>query len=114
MARTTNLRNMDVAQLLELRKRIDATLLQKRGDLEKQLRELGTLTDGARVGRDRRGVSALKGIKVAAKYRGPSGESWAGRGQKPNWLVAAMKDSGKKLDDFLIAGNTRKKRRAKR
>jgi DNA-binding protein H-NS len=114
MARTANLTSMDVAQLLELRKQIDATLLQRRGDLEKQLRELGTLTDGVRDGR--RGVSALKGRKVAAKYRGPSGETWAGRGQKPGWLVAAMKEQGKKLDDFLIdkGAASKKTRRRKK
>ena len=101
--------NMDVGQLLELRKQIDATLMQRRGDLEKQLRELGTLSDGVRVSRGRGGVSALKGVKVAAKYRGPSGETWAGRGQKPKWLVAATKESGKKLDDFLIEKSASKK-----
>jgi DNA-binding protein H-NS len=101
---------------LDLRKRVDATLAQRRGELEKQLRELGTLSDGA--ARDgRRGAGPLAGKKVAAKYRGPSGETWAGRGARPRWLVAAVKDGGKKLEDFLIEnseGGGRKKRRAKR
>jgi DNA-binding protein H-NS len=30
------------------------------------------------------------------------GETWAGRGATPRWLVAAMKETGKKRDDFLI------------
>jgi DNA-binding protein H-NS len=47
-----------------------------------------------------------------SRYRGPSGETWAGRGAKPRWLVAAIK-GGKKLDDFLI-DKQRKKRRSKR
>src|SRR5262245_58838846 len=58
--------------------------------------------------------SALRGGKVPPKYRSPSGETWAGRGAKPNWLVAAIKD-GRKLDDFLIdksAQKGRKKRKA--
>jgi DNA-binding protein H-NS len=58
----------------------------------------------------------LKGRKVPPKYRGPSGETWAGRGATPRWLVAAIK-GGKKLDDFLIdksARKGRKKRRSKR
>jgi len=116
MARTANLENMDVTQLLELRKRIDATLMQRRGELEKQLRELGTVTDGAGVGGGGRGVSALRGRKVAPKYRGPGGELYAGRGQHPKWLVEAMK-KGKKLEDFLIEkvpAIGKKKRRAKR
>jgi len=64
----------------------------------------------ARVGRG--GRSALKGKKVPPKYRSPSGETWAGRGAKPRWLVDAIKD-GKKLDDFLIE-KAWGKRRAKR
>src|SRR5713101_493837 len=32
-----------------------------------------------------------------AKIRDPSGETWAGRGANPRWLVAAIK-GGKKLD----------------
>ena len=43
----------------------------------------------------------MKGKKVAPKYRGPSGELWAGRGAKPRWMVAAIKEGGK-LEDFLI------------
>jgi DNA-binding protein H-NS len=46
----------------------------------------------------------------------PSGETWAGRGVRPLWLVAALK-KGKKLDDFLInksPRNGRKKRRSRR
>src|SRR5436190_8718690 len=115
MART-NLTNMSVEELLELRKRVDATLGQRRGELEKQLAQLGTSTGVVRVGRGRRGVSALKGRKVAAKYKGPDGELWAGRGARRRWLVAAMKEGGKKLDDFLIEKTEqqgRKKRRAK-
>src|SRR5215831_17438919 len=34
--------------------------------------------------------SVLKGRMVPPKYRGPSGETWAGRGAKPRWLVAAI------------------------
>ncbi len=45
--------------------------------------------------------SSLKGRKVPPKYRSRSGETWAGRGAKPSWLVAAIK-KGKKVDDFLI------------
>jgi hypothetical protein len=43
----------------------------------------------------------LQDQPVPPKYRGPSGETWAGRGAKPHWLAAAIK-GGKKLDDFLI------------
>jgi DNA-binding protein H-NS len=64
-----------------------------------------------------RGVrgSAMKGKKVAPKYRSPDGETWAGRGATPRWLKAAVKE-GKKLEDFLInksAAIVRKKRKSK-
>jgi len=39
---------------------------------------------------------------IPVKYRDPaSGATWAGRGSKPRWLVAAMA-AGKTADDFLI------------
>ncbi|MFN4351171.1 MAG: H-NS family nucleoid-associated regulatory protein [Hylemonella sp.] len=43
------------------------------------------------------------GAKVAAKYRGPSGETWSGRGLMPRWLAALVKQ-GRKKDDFAIKG----------
>lgn len=41
------------------------------------------------------------GKKVAAKYRGPNGEEWTGRGRMPNWL-AALEAEGRSRDEFLI------------
>jgi DNA-binding protein H-NS len=112
---TPNLRTMDIPALLNLQRRVNEVLSQRRTELQKQL----ALLDGSTgvIGRGRRAVSKLKGIKVAPKYRGPTGETWAGRGATPTWLVAAVKDSGKKLTDFLIdkpAAVVRKKRRAKK
>jgi len=97
---------MTVEALMDLRQRVDETLVKRRAEIEKQL---ARMDGGARVVR---GGSALKGIKVPPKYRGPSGETWAGRGAKPRWLVAAIK-GGKKLDDYLIdkAPRTRKSKR---
>jgi DNA-binding protein H-NS len=104
-----NLSGMSVEGLMDLRERVEETLHKRRAELEKQL---AALTGGRRVS----GGSALKGRKVPPKYRGPSGETWAGRGARPLWLVAAIK-RGRKLDDFLIdksARKGRKKRRSKR
>ncbi len=39
---------------------------------------------------------------VAAKYRGPNGETWSGRGLTPKWL-AALVAQGQSKDAFLIA-----------
>ena len=96
-----NLSAMSVDALLKLREDISKVLDRKAHELRSQLSMLG----GASVGRQQ--ASSLKGKKVAPKYRSPSGETWAGRGAKPRWLVAAIK-KGKKVEDFLI------ERRAKR
>ena len=104
---------MTVEALMDLRKRVDEMLVKRRAELQKQLERIAVV-GGARIVRG--GGSALKGRKVPPKYRGPSGETWAGRGAKPRWLVAAIK-GGKKLEDFLIdksARKRRKKRRSKR
>ena len=110
-----NLSGMTVEALMDLRKRVEEMLLERRAELQKQLGRMDALVGGRRVV-VRGGRSALKGRKVPPKYRGPSGETWAGRGARPRWLVAAIKD-GRKLDDFLIdksARKGRKKRRRKR
>jgi DNA-binding protein H-NS len=104
-----NLSGMNVEALMDLRKRVEARLVEHRAKLIEQLESIAVV-GGPRIVRG--GRSALKGRKVPAKYRGPSGETWAGRGARPRWLVAAIK-GGKKLDDFLIEKG-RKKRRSKR
>ena len=106
-----NLPGMTVEGLMDLRERVEETLHKRRAELQQQLAALGVTRVVRRGGR-----STLKGRKVPPKYRSPSGETWAGRGAKPKWLVAAIK-RGKKLDDFLIdksARKRRKKRRSKR
>src|SRR5262249_6517467 len=105
-----NLSGMSVETLMDLRKRVDEMLLERRAELEKQLDRMGAVAV-ARVVRG--GGSPLRGRKVPPRYRSPSGETWAGRGARPRWLVAAIK-RGKKLDDFLIAKSARKGRRKRR
>ena len=109
-----NLSRMTVEALMDLRQRVDQTLHERRAELQMQLERIAVVS-GARIAR---GLgSTLKGKKVPPKYRGPSGDTWAGRGARPRWLVAAIK-GGKKPDDFLIdksaARKGRKKRRSKR
>ena len=57
---------------------------------------LAVLGKGAATGK-------LRGKKVKPKYRNPGNknETWAGRGLRPRWLTAALKQ-GKKLEDFAI------------
>jgi DNA-binding protein H-NS len=114
-----SLSNLDVDALLQLRSDVDRQLSSRGRELEQQLSRLGMLQAGLGKGR-RRSVSAMKGRKVAIKYRDKSGNTWAGRGAQPKWLTAAIK-AGAKRDDFLVdksagkrAKKVRKKRRAKK
>ena len=110
MARRPSLASMSVPELLELRDNVAKALSQKAGDLHRQLAALG---EDVGATRGRRGGSAMKGKKVAAKYRGPDGETWAGRGAMPRWMAAAIKE-GKKRDDFLIDKSAMKAKRGRR
>jgi DNA-binding protein H-NS len=102
-----SLKGMNVEALLNLRTQIDRRLAELRTELEKQLEALSPSKRKSKS-------SALRGRKVPPKYRSPSGETWAGRGARPRWMVEALK-RGKKADDFLIDKSTHKrKRRAKR
>ena len=93
-------KGMNVEALLSLRSQIDKRLVELRTELEKQL---AALTGKAPKG-------SLKGRKVPPKYKSPSGDTWAGRGAKPKWMVAALK-KGKKPEDFLIDKSARKRRK---
>jgi len=103
-----NLASMSVEELLNLRDNVTRALNQRSSDLHRQLAALSE-----DVGGSGRRASAMKGRKVAAKYRGPGGETWAGRGARPRWLVALLKD-GHKLEDFAIGSAAPAAKAAKR
>ena len=42
-----------------------------------------------------------KGATVAAKYKGPNGETWSGRGLMPRWM-AALVAKGRSKEEFAI------------
>jgi DNA-binding protein H-NS len=92
-----SLKAMNVEALLSLRTQIDRRLVELRKELEK---DLAAITGQAKA-KSVRISSSMKGRKLPPKYRSRSGETWAGRGQKPKWMVEALK-KGKKVDDFLI------------
>lgn len=101
-----SLRTMSDRDLVALKVRIEVVL--RRRD-EKARRALVRSVEALRVGRGvARGRAAaqshpLKGRKIKPKYRNPADRSqtWAGRGNQPRWLKAALK-GGKKLSYFLI------------
>jgi DNA-binding protein H-NS len=100
------LKSMSIEKLRDLKNKVEAAihtnLVERRRELESELSKLMRFESGRGSGKVGRG--GPRG-SVAAKYRNPENpaETWAGRGLKPRWLAAAIK-SGKKLEDFLIAG----------
>jgi DNA-binding protein H-NS len=98
------LKSMSIEKLVALKGQVEAMLsskvVEQRRTLESELSKLGRFEGGKSTSKVARGYGA-----VAPKYRNPenSTETWAGRGLKPRWLTAAIK-SGKKAEDFLIAG----------
>jgi DNA-binding protein H-NS len=103
-----NLKSMSLDGLVKLQDQVNSALSTKVADqrraLESELSKISRFQVGATRAKSGRG--GLKGSAVAPKYRNPenASETWAGRGLKPRWLTAAIK-SGKKQDDFLIAGS---------
>src|SRR3954454_24775238 len=103
----TNLGSMSVEQLLQLRDDVGKELNRKSTELQSQLARLGGEFVSSRAG------SVLRWKKVPPKYRDKVGNTWAGRGAKPRWLVAAIKE-GKKLEDFAIEKTAPGRKRRKK
>ena len=55
------------------------------------------------VSKKRASAVVQKAIKtpVAAKFRGPGGETWTGRGLTPKWLTALI-EQGRPKEEFAI------------
>lgn len=94
-------------QKAALEKQIETTRKQAKSEAIAQVKSLMSeygLTAADLAGKTTGGkpASAVKGSKVAAKYRNSAtGESWSGRGLQPKWLKAALA-SGRKLQDFAV------------
>ena len=117
--RKSSLTSMTIDALLALRDNADRIIRTRakseRKALEQQLSRLsGYVGMSAKPGRKRKG-SSLKGRKVAPKYRNPTNksETWAGRGVRPRWLQAALRD-GHSIEEFAIAKPGRPAKGAKK
>ena len=56
----------------------------------------------ARVADRPAGTRSTKGVKLPAKFRGPNGEEWTGKGRTPRWLVA-LEASGRSRSEFTVS-----------
>ena len=107
MARPKSLAKLSLEALIELRESVTAAIGDQAENLRKQLASLtggGGKTVGSARPRGRKRGSALKGRKVAAKYRSKKDPklTWAGRGATPRWMRDEMKAGKLKKDAFLI------------
>jgi DNA-binding protein H-NS len=78
---------------------LSSKLKEEKALLEKRLKELGAQSGTLS------GAAAKRPYpRVVPKFRNPDhpSETWAGRGKKPRWVVAALK-KGKRLEEFRIA-----------
>lgn len=117
-----SLKSMSVADLVELRDKVQGELARKidieRAALQKQISALSELeggkasrrSGGETVPRRRRETDAPKTSKrgltkrrAAASYQGPNGETWSGFGRAPRWLTD-LEAGGKSRESFLVAG----------
>ena len=95
-------------QIAQLRVQAEQLRNQERSgvieEIRKKIAEYGiTASDLRLTGRTSgRRPSAAAASRGAAKYRGPTGETWSGgRGRKPRWVTEALA-AGKSLSDFEI------------
>jgi DNA-binding protein H-NS len=95
---------MSLEALVELRDSVISTIGQRAAELQKQLSQLTHVDGGSGHTRERKRGSALKGRKVAAKYRSKKDPklTWAGRGATPRWMREEMKARKLKKEAFLI------------
>lgn len=100
-----NIESMSFEELIRARASIEAAIelhaAQERRELIAVLKQVDSRQNSN--GKDLRTAHALKGRRLPPLYRNPKNrtETWAGRGNKPKWLAAALKQ-GKKLDSFAI------------
>ena len=106
MAKINGLEKMSYVELINLQKRVEEAISEKRvADAQTTKEQLRQMAEKA--GFDikelfgRRG--SPKGTGSTAKYRNPkdTSQTWTGRGRKPNWLVDAVK-KGAKIESFAI------------
>ena len=73
-------------------------------DLETYKHSAKTKKDPAIKKRAKAASTDTKAKTVAAKYRGPGGESWTGRGLTPRWLSALI-EQGRQKQEFAITAS---------
>jgi DNA-binding protein H-NS len=104
------IKSMTLNELLKTKVEIESAIYcfmqaEQNRQLEQALNRMeGVLSTSAGRKKQLRRGHPLKGRKLPVRFRNPKNrrETWAGRGHKPRWLVAALKRKSSKLDDFAV------------
>ena len=105
MAKINGIEKLSYVELINLQKRIEEAIGEKRAadaqTTKEQLRQMAE-----KAGFDIKELFGKRGSPKGAgvaKYRNlkDSAQTWTGRGRKPNWLVDAVK-KGAKTESFKI------------
>jgi DNA-binding protein H-NS len=97
-------KSLSFDELIKIKAKVDAELaLRGAKERARLIDAIASLKSSAKVTADVTKPHALKGKKLPPLYRNPKNrsETWAGRGNRPRWLVAGLR-SGKKLAAFAI------------
>lgn len=105
MAKMNGLDKMTLADLKDLRTRVDQAISERQKSDRVQLRqkmEAMAAEAGLSIDEILSGAKKSRG-PVAIKYRNPkdASQTWTGRGRPPRWMAEAMKKGAKK-ESFLI------------
>ena len=99
--KTDILKSMSISELWSLHEQVNSLLASKISAEKARLEAKLTQLSGA--------IVAIETVRrpyppVRPKFRNPvePSQTWAGRGKRPRWLSAYLRD-GKKVDDFRIA-----------
>ena len=94
-----DLHAMSVDELVALDALVLESIQDRKKRLEAKLALINSHVVQAATPRRRRGVK--KGTRLRAKYVGPNGETWSGRGLRPRWLSELMA-LGHKPERYLL------------
>jgi DNA-binding protein H-NS len=98
------IKSLSFAELIKVKAMVGAEI-ERRGAKERAglIEAIASLGRRSKRTADAARPHALKGKKLPPRYRNPKNrsETWAGRGNKPRWLVAGLR-RGKKLEAFAI------------
>lgn len=109
-AKLPNIEGLSLSELNELRARVDRAIQGKKDEARQEtlhkLKQLAvaegfSLDELVGKGQGGRRQRSDKGIKLKAKYVGPNGETYTGRGPTPKWL-RTLERKGEKREKFLV------------